>query len=79
MTAPLTEIMLPGGGVLWSVTKISEYTGIPPHSFTSYVSRGQAPAPTHHVERTRLWDAEAVKTWWANRPGRTGRPRKASR
>lgn len=46
MTTPLTEITLPDDAVLWSVTKISDFTGVPRHTFVAYVGKGQAPAPS---------------------------------
>lgn len=74
MTTPLVEITLPDGGVAWSITAVLDHTGLSQSSFTAYVARGQAPAPTHNVERTRLWDAKEIKAWWATRPGKPGRP-----
>lgn len=73
---PLTELVLPDGTVLWSMTKINEYSGIPKTSFSAYVGKRQAPQPTHKVERTRLWEAQHIKDWLANRPGKPGRPRR---
>jgi hypothetical protein len=36
-------------------------------TWRSYVARGQAPAPSRHVERTPLWDLVQVEQW-AERP-----------
>lgn len=36
---------------------------IRPGTWSSYVARGQAPAPSGHVNRTPLWDPREIKAW----------------
>lgn len=69
MTAQLNELTLSDGRTLWTVSRVVQHLGIGKATFTSYVSKGFAPAPAIELERTRLWDAEEVKQWHANRPG----------
>ncbi len=38
---------------------------IAPSTWTSYVARGQAPAPRRHVARTPLWDLSDIEAWIA--------------
>ncbi|CAI7974353.1 hypothetical protein FRAHR75_1310013 [Frankia sp. Hr75.2] len=52
--AYLTEAGAPVGADTWS----------------GYVSRGQAPAPTRRIGRTPVWDPAQVRTWQAARRGR---------
>lgn len=66
---PLTTITLGDGTALWPITTVCEHVGVAKATFTSYVSKEFAPAPTHQIENTRLWDAEEVRAWHANRPG----------
>lgn len=47
--------------------------GVAPKTWSGYVARGQAPAPTRKVGRTPLWDEDEVRRWAANRPGRGSR------
>lgn len=69
MSTPLTSLTLNDGTELWTISSVVDYLGISKSAFTSYVSKQIAPAPMYTVERTRLWDAEEVKTWHSNRPG----------
>lgn len=48
--------------------------GVAPGTFSSYVHRGQAPAPVEWVGRTPRWDEDEVRAWQQQRPGRVGRP-----
>lgn len=48
----------------------AQLAGVSVSSWSSYVSRGQAPAATRHVGRTPLWRRDVVETWRDNRPGR---------
>lgn len=41
-----------------------------PDTFSSYVTRGQAPAPVRHVGRTPLWGRDQLVEAARNRPGR---------
>lgn len=56
------------GCVHWTAKQCANYICIAPDTWTSYVSHGQAPVPVGRFEGLRLWDAEEVKTWHANRP-----------
>lgn len=47
--------------------------GVHPDTWSGYVSRGQAPAPTRKIGRTPLWDEDEVGSWAQNRPGRGSR------
>lgn len=47
--------------------------GVTADTFSAYVSRGQAPAPSRHIGRTPLWDQAAVRTWVEHRPGKGSR------
>ena len=49
--------------------------GVTAATWSGYVSRGFAPAPTEVVGRTPLWDPDVVQQWHQSRPG-TGRARK---
>jgi len=51
----------------------AEIAGVKADTFSSYVARGQAPAPTRHVGRTPLWDAAKLEKWAADRPGQGSR------
>lgn len=50
--------------------------GVKPRTWSSYVARGQAPAPAARIGTTPVWDREIVETWLANRPGQGTRPRR---
>ncbi|WP_152990081.1 AlpA family transcriptional regulator [Frankia sp. ACN1ag] len=39
-------------------------------TWSSYVSRGQAPTPTRHIGRAPVWDSAQVRAWQAARRGR---------
>jgi len=40
------------------------------NTWSSYVARGQAPAPSRYVGRTPVWTRTAVDAWQASRRGR---------
>ncbi|WP_165242159.1 helix-turn-helix transcriptional regulator [Corynebacterium lizhenjunii] len=63
------ELTLAEGRTLWTISKVVTHLGIGKATFTSYVSKGIAPAPAIHIERTRLWDADEIRAWHAARPG----------
>lgn len=42
--------------------------GVKPKTWSAYVARGQAPAPTTRLGRTPIWDRDDIDTWLANRP-----------
>jgi predicted DNA-binding transcriptional regulator AlpA len=50
--------------------------GVHPDSITRYRNRGGFPDPDVRLGRSDGWLPETVDTWQANRPGKTGRPRK---
>lgn len=47
--------------------------GVTADTFSAYVSRGQAPAPSRHIGRTPLWDEATVRAWAGLRPGKGSR------
>ena len=51
--------------------------GVAPDTFSSYVTRGQAPAPVEHIGATPLWDEHEIDQWARTRPGQPGRPRQS--
>ncbi len=51
----------------------AKIAGVTPDTFSSYVARGQAPAPAKHIGRTPLWDERKVQAWADGRPGRGAR------
>lgn len=55
----------------WTATECAEFCGLARDTWTSYVSRGQAPKPLpgFDEQRQRRWSAELVREWQANRPG----------
>lgn len=57
------------GREYWTAEQCSRHCGISRSTWTSYVSRGFAPAVAGHLNaRTPLWDAQAVSAWHAGRP-----------
>jgi predicted DNA-binding transcriptional regulator AlpA len=64
------------GREVWTTNQCCEHAGVSRPTWSSYVSRGQAPSPVGHLDRMSLWDADAVRAWDANRPGRRGHPRR---
>ncbi|OAK54003.1 helix-turn-helix transcriptional regulator [Rhodococcoides kyotonense] len=50
---------------------IEDKTGkaISAKTWSSYVTRGQAPKPARHLSRTPLFSREDIEQWIANRPG----------
>lgn len=55
-----------------SLAEAAALAGVAPKTFSGYVARGQAPAPTRYVVRTPLWDEATVREWIRSRPGRGG-------
>lgn len=54
----------------WTRDEVAEHCGgITPAAVSNYVSKGLMPAP-EYIGRTPMWDAEKVREWHANRPGR---------
>nr|WP_246394868.1 hypothetical protein [Corynebacterium anserum] len=62
------------GRVLWRSIECAEHCQFVLRTWSSYVSRKQAPQPVAHLDaRTPLWDAEEVKAWHAQRPSQVRR------
>jgi hypothetical protein len=59
-----------------STTGAAAITGIEAKTWSSYVARGQAPAPDDHVGREPVWHLSTVLHHIDTRPGRPGRPPK---
>lgn len=55
------------------LAEAAEIAGVRPNTWSSYVARGQAPAPTRRVGRTPLWSEDDVRQWVASRPGQGSR------
>ena len=56
----------------WTTAQVAEWCNIQPSTYRDYVSEGRAPAPLAErdpVTGAKLYDAEAVRQWQANRPG----------
>ncbi|MBZ8178373.1 hypothetical protein GSS88_11350 [Corynebacterium sp. 3HC-13] len=57
------------GVEFWLSEDCAHYCGIGASTWSSYVSRGQAPAPQGHLNRNcALWNVDEVKAWHASRP-----------
>lgn len=69
----ITEVTGPDGQVYWPMSHVLELAGISRSTWTAYVARGQAPQPRYRVDSVRLWSADEVQQWHANRPGAPGR------
>jgi len=56
----------------WTADQCAAHIGVAHDTWRSYVSRGNAgaPKPVRHVGRTPLWNADEVRQWHAQRPGR---------
>lgn len=61
------------GRELWTVQQCATHCGVTDSTWRSYSRANNklgVPEPvTRLTKQTPLWDAEAVKTWHANRPG----------
>jgi predicted DNA-binding transcriptional regulator AlpA len=55
---------------------VASRLGVHPDSITRYGARGDFPEPDATFGRSPAWLPETIDNWQANRPGRTGRPRK---
>lgn len=55
------------------LAEAADIAGVRPNTWSSYVARGQAPAPVRRVGRTPLWDEDEVRQWVAERPGQGSR------
>ncbi|RYI20432.1 helix-turn-helix domain-containing protein [Dermacoccus sp. 147Ba] len=57
------------GSTMLTQAEAAQLAGVSVSSWSSYVSRGQAPAAARHVGRTPLWRRDVVDEWRKNRPG----------
>jgi predicted DNA-binding transcriptional regulator AlpA len=56
---------------------VADLLGVSRSTVSSYASRGQMPKPSPcPCCGSSTWDADEIRLWASNRPGRTGRPRK---
>lgn len=55
---------------------VARMLGIAHESVTRYRARGDLPEPDVMLGRSPGWYAATIVEWQAQRPGRTGRPRK---
>lgn len=56
----------------WTTAQVAEWCNIRPSTYRDYVSEGRAPGPLNERDPetgAKLYDADAVKEWHANRPG----------
>lgn len=53
-------------------TEAAALAGVAPDTWSSYVSRGQAPAPDGRLGRTPWWWESTVQDWVAQRPRAAG-------
>ncbi len=63
---------------LWSYAEVAEHVGVTPATARKYASDGRLPPPDGRVGASPWWHPATITAWQATRPGRTGRPRKAS-
>jgi hypothetical protein len=59
-------------GERWTTAQVAEYCGVRPSTYRDYVSDGRAPGPLPERDPqsgAKLYDADAVREWHANRPG----------
>ncbi len=64
-------------GEHWGVAEVAAHIGVAESTVTSYVTRGQIPAPIEGFT-TPIWRADTIREWHANRPGPGNRgPRRA--
>ncbi|WP_245621828.1 helix-turn-helix transcriptional regulator [Corynebacterium lactis] len=57
------------GDRYWIGRQCADHIGVQLRTWLSYVSRGQAPAPSRHLNsRTALWAESEVIEWAKNRP-----------
>lgn len=64
-------------GIL-DISAFAKRLGVEPTSISRYLTGGLVPPADGYIGRSPWWHLETVETWIANRPGRTGRPRKAA-
>ncbi|KAB3522884.1 hypothetical protein GC425_04065 [Corynebacterium sp. zg254] len=58
------------GRELWTGEDCADHVGITPATWRNYSANHRTPAYVATIlGKTRLWDAEDVKAWHANRPG----------
>ncbi|HET6699523.1 MAG TPA: hypothetical protein VFG88_10580 [Nocardioidaceae bacterium] len=69
------EALLSGGPLLDS-EGVAALLGVKRESVTRMKARGDLPEPDETFGRSPVWRAATIIEWQAQRPGRTGRPRK---
>jgi predicted DNA-binding transcriptional regulator AlpA len=52
----------------WMASDCAAFLGISRSTWTSYVSRGQAPGPDRMFGRSPAWRPATVQAWAASRP-----------
>ncbi|AKK11780.1 hypothetical protein [Corynebacterium uterequi] len=58
------------GRVLWLGEDCANHIGVSPATWRNYSANGRTPAYVATIlGKTRLWDADEVRQWHANRPG----------
>lgn len=55
------------GDELWSARRCADHSGVKPATWTSYLSRGQCPAPVGALDGHAVWRADEVREWAAAR------------
>lgn len=59
---------------VWSTLDVAKYLGVHRNTVTSWVARGQMPAPDHRGGvRIMLWYPRTIIAWHNNRPRKQGR------
>jgi len=71
------DSLIVDGQEYWPLPSVIEFSGLSRHTFATYVSRGQAPAPAFLVGSASIWRADEIRNWVRTRPGKPGRPRKS--
>lgn len=61
------------GDVYVSAKEAASIAGVERDTFTSYVSRGQAPAPSFRIGTIKFWRLKTLREWMRKRPGEGAR------
>lgn len=64
---------------MWGVGQVADALGVAGHTVSTYLARGQMPAPQARVAGAPLWAVPVVWRWQASRPGQGVRPARARR
>ena len=70
VAGPYGELVATQGSddVMWTIDDVADFCGISTHTWRSYVSRGQAPAPDQVYGRTPVWRPQTIRDWHSQRP-----------